>query len=163
MGNTFTKMLQKGMVLEDIAVKYLVKAYPGYCIIPTHDFKTSSGKGPRILRHKQPDVTLPDIMMVDPISKHMILVEVKRKKKPVLLPDHGMKRYAAVEAYKVKDYREAATFMDADLFFIIGIDSSKQLHMVADQTFHIHNFNNQYSRCDNCCIEITSQNKVDSY
>ena len=151
------------MMLEDITVNYLIDAYPEYNIIPTHDFKTGSGKGPRILRKGKKDVILPDIMMVHWMSRHTMLVEVKRKKKTFGLPgQHGLE-FAGVEEYKIHDYRHAANIMNADLFFMVGIDNTHDLHLIPDQTFITHNFNNQYSRADNCCIEITDKTIVETY
>lgn len=161
--SNFTAMLQKGMMLEDITVNYLIDAYPDYNIIPTHDFKTGSGKGPRILRKGKKDVILPDIMMVHWNTRHTMLVEVKRKKKTFGLPGHGTTKFAGVEEYKVQDYRHAANIMNADLYFAVGIDTTHDLHMIPDQHFHIHNFNNQYSRVDTCCIEIDDDTVVDNY
>jgi len=159
----FTEQLKKGMVLEDIAVDHLLDNNPGSLVIPTHDFKTGKGKGPRMLRKGHKDVIFPDLMMVEAMSKAVTLIEVKRKKKTLGLPGHHGKEFAAVEKYKVQDYRKCANLLGADLYFIIGIDSSGELHYVKDSNHVIHNFNNQYSRCDNYCIELTDKTIVDKY
>ena len=161
--SNFNTQLKKGMVMEDIALDYLLDAYPDHYIIPTHDFKTGAGKGPRILQQNRKDIILPDIMMIHYMSKETMLVEVKRKKKTFCLPDKGTARFAGVEEYKIQDYRQSAIIMNADLFYIVGDDSKGELHMIDDQSFHIHNFNNQYSRCDTCCIELSDKTVVDNY
>ena len=148
----FQVQLKKGMVLENIAVDYLLNYYLGYLIIPTHDFKTGKGKGPRMLRKNHKDVIFPDLMMVGAISKDSILVEVKRKKRTFGLAGHHHKKFAAIEKYKVQDYRRCANLLQADLYFVIGIDSTRELYYVKDTKHVVHTFTNNYSRRENYCL-----------
>ena len=151
------------MKLEDIVIKKLVALCPDHYVLPTHDFKLQGGKGPRFLRNGNPDVIVPDALLVKVLSREMTFIEIKRKKKPFSITGHKGKQYVGIEDYKMQDYRKSANIVGADLAFVVGVDLTRTLYLIQDQKFHIHNFNNQYSTCDTCCLELDPKDIIGTY
>jgi hypothetical protein len=151
------------MAFEDIVTDHLVANMPDHWILPTHDFKVTGSGGPRMQRDGKKDIIMPDYMMIKAISKEMTLVEAKCKKKPFSLVGFNNQRFIGIEEYKVQDYRHAANLLNADLLFVVGDESTREMHMIKDQKFHIHNFNNKFSSVNTCCLELTDLTKVGTY
>jgi len=164
MNEQFVKNLKKGMKFEDRVLQLLMTHFNNTWVVPTHNFKTSVSKGPRMFHPQHKDIILPDFLFIaNPTlpNKTLILCEAKLKKQTFRLKGHGVRQFVAIEKWKVEDYRKAAKIFDAHLSFIIGIENKNEIHYINDShNFVVHNFNNKYSKCDNCCIEITSSTKI---
>lgn len=158
----FNTQLKKGMAFESKLQQLLIQQNPDFYILPTHDFKTGTYAGPRMVNKTDPDIIVPDFMMVEKFHKHILLIEAKRKKKPFALGPDGDK-FVGIEKYKVQDYRHVCNLFNAKLAFCVGMEDTRKVHFIKDQHFRIHNFNNQYSKVDTCCLPIEDNTIIGTF
>jgi len=145
MKKPFSVTLAAGMSFEDNVVRpLLIDTFSEYWIESTHSHKTYGYCGPVMENKSLGIIVLPDFRLINPVTKHTILVEAKFKNKTFYIPGQKTKTFVAIETSKYNDYVTSAKILDADLLFIFGIEQTKTVHLLSlptmdylfDNTYH---------------------------
>lgn len=118
---------------------------PTSIIIPTHDYQLKTNSkfaGPRMHLPDGRSVVLPDFECILP-NGDVHFYEAKFKKKPTTA--NGYACYC-IEESKCRQYEEATTLKNAELFYIFGDGKSNEIRLYkADQFRGTITYNNQFT------------------
>lgn len=164
---TFKESLALGEDFEvNHAQVFLQQFMPNYYLIPTHNFQTKTGYagGPRILDGIQ-TVVMPDFLLIDKTNPaNKILVEAKWKKNVFHLPC-GSQAFA-IEEHRCLDYEKAAAIFGAGLFYLIGCEHTRTIHVYAPDQYLPHTFCNKFTyfkQVNNRCFINTAESVSGKY
>jgi hypothetical protein len=105
---------------------------------------------------KNKEYTLPDFYCPD-FDITGALIEAKLKKKSLGIPGQGIAEFVCIDKSKVLDYRVCCAYLRTKLFFVVGLESTKEVYLIPDQDFIEYTWNNKYSQGPSICLPIDNK------
>jgi len=158
----FEEKLSQGNDFEvDVVQPFLLEQFPDYWLESTHDYRTGDYAGPKLYNKTRRPLIMPDFRLTN-VNKSckIILFEAKHKTQPFSIAGHRGCDFVSIEEFKCMQYEEAANVVGATLQYIIGVESTKSLHIVKPCDYVPHSFNNQYSKGVVRAFYVNDFNKV---